>query len=126
MSLMTLAARLDYPFVTPPSPFSDQIEQATRQWVKQFNLLPDQQTFQRFCSINYGWLGARFFPYTSEAQATIGAQWIAWLFTLDDEFDESAIGGNQRHWRRHSRNLSISWKANRLLTKHRCHWHYRI
>jgi hypothetical protein len=93
MSLMTLAARLDYPFVTPPSPFSDQIEQATRQWVKQFNLLPDQQTFQRFCSINYGWLGARFFPYTSEAQATIGAQWIAWLFTLDDEFDESAIGG---------------------------------
>ncbi|MBE9032491.1 hypothetical protein IQ266_22390, partial [filamentous cyanobacterium LEGE 11480] len=88
----SLAARLDYPFETPASPFSDRIEQSTREWVKQFNLLPDQKTFERFCSINYGWLGARFFPYASEAQATIGAQWIAWLFTLDDEFDESAVG----------------------------------
>jgi hypothetical protein len=92
-ALAALASQLYYPFVSPSSPFSDQIEQSTRQWVKHFNLLPDEQTFQRFCSINYGWLGARFFPYALEDQATIGAHWIAWLFTLDDEFDESAIGG---------------------------------
>jgi 5-epi-alpha-selinene synthase len=90
--LSTLAERLDYPFETPPSPYADKVEQWTRQWVKSFNLLPNQAAFDRFCQINYGWMGARFFPYAPFEQTALGSDWIAWLFTLDDEFDELTVG----------------------------------
>jgi 5-epi-alpha-selinene synthase len=90
--LSTLAARLDYPFETPVSPYADEIETSTRQWVKAFHLLDNEASFDRFCRINYGWMGARFFPYAGFEQATLGSDWIAWLFTLDDEFDELNVG----------------------------------
>jgi 5-epi-alpha-selinene synthase len=92
MLLTSLAEKLDYPFETPISADVDAIEESTRQWVRSFDLLADETAFQRFCKINYGWMGARFFPYTSFERAALGAHWIAWLFTLDDEFDELEVG----------------------------------
>jgi 5-epi-alpha-selinene synthase len=92
MQLNTLAERLYYPFETPISCDTEAIEESTRQWVRSFNLLSDEIAFQRFCRINYGWMGARFFPHTTYERAALGAHWIAWLFTLDDEFDELEVG----------------------------------
>ncbi|MGI0495284.1 terpene synthase family protein [Alkalinema pantanalense CENA528] len=94
--LKYLADQLYYPFETPVTPHADEIELSTRQWVQDFNMLSDAATFQRFCRINYGWLGARFFPYATSDATAIGSHWIAWLFTLDDEFDEQSVGSSPK------------------------------
>jgi len=88
----SLISQLHYPFTTPVHSAAVSIETSTREWVQKFRLVSTDAPFQRFCSINYGWLGARFFPYASFEAACLGSHWIAWLFILDDEFDELPVG----------------------------------
>jgi len=80
------------PFPQALSPFVQDAEQHTAEWVRQFNLLPDPVAFRQFCMARFGSLAAATHPHASRAALDLIADWCSWLFILDDQCDESGLG----------------------------------
>ncbi|MGC9041433.1 MAG: (+)-T-muurolol synthase [Roseiflexus sp.] len=100
-------ARLVYPFSGAISPHADMVDQATLAWAEMFGLLTDSLR-HKSRRLQYGLLAARAYPRADREMLQIAADWIAWLFFMDDQCDESGIGRDlQRMIALHERFLAI-------------------
>ncbi|MCS6842192.1 MAG: terpene synthase [Roseiflexus sp.] len=85
------SAQLVYPFSGAISPYADAVDQATLAWAETFGLLTDTMR-AKSRRLRYGLLAARAYPRANREMLQIAADWIAWLFFMDDQCDESGIG----------------------------------
>jgi len=100
-------AQIVYPFTGAISPYAGDVDQATLIWAEASGLLTDglRQKSQR---LQYGVLAARAYPQADRDTLQIAADWIAWLFFMDDQCDEAGIGRDpQRLAALHERFLAV-------------------
>ncbi|MGQ9829788.1 MAG: terpene synthase family protein [Roseiflexus sp.] len=85
------SAQITYPFTGAISPYAEDIDRTTLIWAETFGLLTDGLC-QKSQRLRYGVLAARAYPQADRDTLQIAADWIAWLFFMDDQCDESGIG----------------------------------
>jgi hypothetical protein len=89
------AVRLQYPFSGAINAHADTIDCATLAWAETFGLLTPAALHKRM-RLQYGLLAARAYPRADREMVQIAADWIAWLFFMDDQCDEAGIGRDLR------------------------------
>jgi len=62
------------PFPQAISPYVEDAERHTAEWVRRFKLLPDPTAFRRFCMAQFGTLAAATHPYASRAALEMQAE----------------------------------------------------
>jgi terpene synthase-like protein len=96
------------PFPSAVSPYADRVQQATMAWAHSYTLVRSTRALQRLDRLQYGSFMGRAYPTASEKPLKLVADWNTWLFLLDDEFDEHALGHNPTELARlHSGFLAI-------------------
>ncbi|MEH2156822.1 terpene synthase family protein [Nostoc sp.] len=104
---MTLAFKLPeliYPsFCSDISPYADEIQINTFQWASNYGMMTE--SLKKTPS---GFLASRTYPKASKDTLQIVADWLAWLFLLDDEVDNANLGQeSDQLYILHSQLLSI-------------------
>jgi hypothetical protein len=74
------------------SPHAAAADVVTYAWVDSHELCEDPAERRNLARIRPGLLAAYCHPDATEADVTLIAQWMAWLFLLDDRIDESDLG----------------------------------
>ncbi len=101
------SARLVYPFSGAISPYADAVDQATLVWAETFGFLTDTIR-KKSRHLQYGLLAARAYPRADRTMLQIAADWIAWLFFMDDQCDEAGVGRDlQQMTALHERFLAV-------------------
>jgi Terpene synthase family 2, C-terminal metal binding len=80
------------PFPAAINPHADWVQDNTARWAQQHRLILTPQAAQQFRNWQYGMLMARAYPTATRAVLSLIADWNTWLFLLDDQFDEGALG----------------------------------
>jgi Terpene synthase family 2, C-terminal metal binding len=95
---------LRYPFPSAMNPHAASTDRQIMIWATHFGLLsPSHES-----SPGYGWFAARAYPNAPANRLQIAADWMSWLFLLDDQIDETGIGGQPaRLAQLHARFLAI-------------------
>ena len=90
--IATTLSQLDYPFLGSISPYADEADNRSLDWAHCFNLIRESD-FTHADRLHYGLLAAHAYPTAqSVEQLQIAADWISWLFLMDDHVDEAGIG----------------------------------
>lgn len=84
------------PFAPAINQFAIIADRNTLEWAQRFNLLARDDRYGHDRPIEYGWLAARAYPNSGWAELQIAADWISWLFLMDDECDETGVGRDPR------------------------------
>lgn len=101
------STRLVYPFSGAISPYADAVDQTTLAWAETFGLLTDGLR-RKSRRLQYGLLAARAYPRADREMLQIAADWIAWLFFMDDQCDEAGVGRDlQQMTALHERFLAV-------------------
>lgn len=75
------------------SPWANEAESHARGWVRAFDLVRSDRAKERFDKTAAGELAARVYASAvSSLKLAIAADWIGWLFFLDDQLDEGHAG----------------------------------
>jgi hypothetical protein len=75
------------------SPWVHEAESHARGWVREFDLVRSDRAKERFDKTAAGDLAARVYASAvSPLKLTTAADWIGWLFFLDDQLDEGHVG----------------------------------
>jgi hypothetical protein len=61
-------------------------------WVTRQGLVRRAQARERFDRADFAWFAAQTYPATGRAGVCLIADWFAWLFLLDDQFDDGLVG----------------------------------
>lgn len=80
------------PFPSAVNRHAESLHQHTIEWVRKFNLIPDEKAFQRFCKSRFSDLAARVYPHAAYTELTLLSDWNVWTFIMDDQMDEGSIG----------------------------------
>jgi hypothetical protein len=79
--------------VTMPSMWAEAAEEHARIWVRRHGLVRSQRAGERFDKTAAGDLTARVYSTAvSPTVLTAAAEWISWLFLIDDQLDEGEVG----------------------------------
>lgn len=80
------------PFAPARNPAADRVHQQNLIWGQKFGLIRTREEYQRVDRGRFGDLMGRAYPNASPEALQIIADWNAWMFLLDDQFDERALG----------------------------------
>lgn len=80
------------PFDSTLSPFGDEAQAHTVEWMNRFELFTDYESFNRMAGSGCGRLASRAYPDATLDDLTIVSDWNAWLMVIDDKCDEEGIG----------------------------------
>ncbi|GII77557.1 hypothetical protein Sru01_25390 [Sphaerisporangium rufum] len=61
-------------------------------WVERHGLVRKPAARRRFEHADFGWFAAVTYPTADQAGLHLIADWFAWLFLLDDQFDDGVFG----------------------------------
>jgi len=84
--------KLACPFPCAINEHADAVNNHTLNWVKKFDLVPDEESFLRLQKSKFGRLAARAYPHAPLEELKIVSDWNTWLFIRDDQCDESGLG----------------------------------
>ncbi|MFC7385362.1 terpene synthase family protein [Sphaerisporangium rhizosphaerae] len=62
------------------------------EWVVEHDLVRKPAARRRFEHADFAWFAAVTYPAADERGLCLIADWFAWLFLLDDQFDDGAVG----------------------------------
>ncbi len=85
------------PFPSTISEHADAVHRETVEWVRRFELLPNERAYRLFRVTNIGRLAARFHPDALQGELRLLSDWYAWMFLRDDRCDESEVGEQPEH-----------------------------
>jgi len=93
----TMGTPLKYPALYCPfdsalSPFGEESQAHTVEWMSCYELLADYESFARMAGSGCGRLAARAYADATLDDLTIVSDWNAWLMVIDDKCDEEGIG----------------------------------
>jgi hypothetical protein len=80
--------------VTPVSPFAAEADRHAVAWAQQHRLLTTPSGLRRLAATGPGSLAAHCYPCASQVDLFLLADWISWLFVLDDQNDEGSDSRN--------------------------------
>ncbi|MFI2209557.1 terpene synthase family protein [Streptomyces sp. NPDC020141] len=87
---------------------ADAADAATFLWADTGALCDDPEELENLARIRPGLLAAYCRPDATEAEVTLSAKWMAWLFLLDDRIDESDLGRDADLLEQHLRGLQAT------------------
>jgi hypothetical protein len=76
--------------VTPVSPFAAEADRHAVAGAQQHRLLTTPSGLRRLAATGPGSLAAHCYPCASQVDLFLLADWISWLFVLDDQNDEGS------------------------------------
>ncbi|HEY6315172.1 MAG TPA: hypothetical protein VIY52_30815 [Streptosporangiaceae bacterium] len=78
----------------PPrlNPHVDAARSHLSSWVARYGLVRRSRAQERFDRADFAWFAAQTYPTADETGACLIADWFAWLFLLDDRFDDGFVG----------------------------------
>jgi 5-epi-alpha-selinene synthase len=79
------------PFPSQVNKYVDVLEDYSLEWVKRFNLLANESSYQRFRKSKFFLMAAKTYPYCQLEELKIGNDWLSWLFIWDDQCDLSDL-----------------------------------
>ncbi|XXX72506.1 terpene synthase [Sorangium sp. So ce134] len=82
------------PFDSEISPHAAAVDRGSLEWARKFDLIKRSGSPGMARPIEYGLLAARAYPRAERERLQIAADWISWLFLMDDECDETGVGGD--------------------------------
>jgi Terpene synthase family 2, C-terminal metal binding len=62
------------------------------EWVEEVGLVQRDSARKRLERADFGWFAAMVYPTADRAHLDLMADWFAWLFLVDDELDDGAMG----------------------------------
>jgi hypothetical protein len=80
--------------VTPVNPLAAEADQQAVAWAQQHHLVTTSTARQRLAATRPGTLAAHCYPSASQTDLFLLADWMTWLFSLDDQNDEGSYGRN--------------------------------
>ena len=80
------------PFPSQLNPLVETVNTHTLNWVQQFHLVEKEAALRRFHASRFAWLTARAYPTATFEELALANDFLVWLFMLDDQFDDGAIG----------------------------------
>jgi hypothetical protein len=83
-----------FPFAAQLNPAAEALQAHAVSWVQEFQLVQKPAAVHRFEKMRFSWLIARAHPTAQVEQMQLLNDWLMWMFMLDDQFDEGAIGRN--------------------------------
>lgn len=83
-----------YPFGAENSPHAADVDRGSLEWARKFGLIKQSGPLGSARSFEYGALAARAYPKAERERLQIAADWVSWLFLMDDECDETGVGGD--------------------------------
>ncbi|MFJ6370446.1 terpene synthase family protein [Streptomyces virginiae] len=87
---------LGLPFPVRRHPGHAHMEVHLRHWADQFGLTPTSETAQHLTASRFAAMAAHAYPSAPQPRADWAADWITWLFLLDDQLEEGAHGSENR------------------------------
>ncbi|WP_437759005.1 terpene synthase family protein [Sorangium sp. So ce1389] len=84
------------------------MDRGSLEWAENFNLIKRNGALDCARPLGYGLLAARAYPRADRESLQIAADWVSWLFLMDDECDETGVGGDPELLMRvHERLLAV-------------------
>ncbi|MFE7312269.1 terpene cyclase [Streptomyces sp. NPDC057555] len=83
---------LSSPFPYLVNPRMAQAREHLAEWTARIGLVRQESARQRFERADFGWFAAMVYPTASPAHVDLMADWFAWLFLVDDQLDDGAVG----------------------------------
>lgn len=80
------------PFEWMLNPEAATIAAANRRFIEEGRLLPDEISLQKFLAMDFQRLGCLVYPFAGATAATIGTDWLVWIFAWDDDCDRTPMG----------------------------------
>ncbi|WP_437899474.1 terpene synthase family protein [Sorangium sp. So ce124] len=109
-----------YPFRPENSPHASAVHRGSLDWIKKFDLNNRSGSRGAARPIEFGLLAARAYPRAERERLQIAADWLSWLFLMDDECDETGIGNDPELLMRiHERLLAVLRGASPAAADHR-------
>jgi hypothetical protein len=82
------------PFPHLVNPRVEQAREHLAEWTERIGLVRQERARQRFERADFGWFAAMVYPTASPTHVDLMADWFAWLFLVDDQLDDGAVGRN--------------------------------
>ncbi|MTE12571.1 terpene synthase family protein [Nocardia aurantiaca] len=79
-------------FPSQLNPNLDQAREHLLAWVDRFDLIHSHRARAKFSAADFGHFVALVHPHADRRGLELAADWFAWLFLVDDELDDGAIG----------------------------------
>ncbi|NLR82091.1 terpene synthase family protein [Chitinophaga eiseniae] len=83
---------ISYPFTSGVNHHVNEAQQHITNWVQTYGLITSATALKRFEKARFAWLAGRAFPDAALHELCIIADFNTWLFILDDQCDEAAVG----------------------------------
>ncbi|MFD9624037.1 terpene synthase family protein [Streptomyces virginiae] len=78
--------------ITPVNPMGREADQHSRRWARKCGLVLTEESDRRLAATRPGMLAAHCYPSASLPNLRVLADWMTWLFSLDDQVDEGPLG----------------------------------
>jgi hypothetical protein len=98
--------KLYCPFEAKIHPMVDQLERYTDIWLREFNLLPNEQAYLAFDQYQFAKMTARTYPDAGFAFLQTASCLNTWLFVVDDALDHIVPGTEKIREKRFLQNLT--------------------
>jgi len=83
------------PFPYRENPEAAEARAHVARWVSQTGLVRRESARRRFELADFGWFAALVYPTADRAGLDLVTDWFAWLFLVDDQFDDGLVGRSQ-------------------------------
>lgn len=80
------------PFPSQVNKYVDVLEDYALEWVRRFDLLANESSYQRLIKSKFFLLAAGAYPYCELEELKIAIDWLNWVFIWDDQCDLSDLG----------------------------------
>ncbi|MFE0457858.1 terpene cyclase [Kitasatospora sp. NPDC058965] len=92
-----MSAAIAVPEILNPFPYqvNPHVERARSQlaeWTRRIGLVQRESSRERFERADFGWFAAVVYPTAGARHLELMADWFAWLFLVDDQLDDGAVG----------------------------------
>lgn len=87
------------------SPFVEQAHFHTADWLRTYNLVPDEQILQSYLDQQFAWMAARMYPYASAERLCIISDLDTLLFLIDDALDHRQVFQGKAYWQEFASNF---------------------
>jgi hypothetical protein len=83
------------PFPYRVNPYVDHAREQLVEWVVRTGLVQRQSALERFTDADFGWFAGMIYPTANADHLALAADWVVWLFLVDDHFDDGLFGRSE-------------------------------
>ncbi|MFI9503587.1 hypothetical protein [Nocardia sp. NPDC052566] len=85
------------PFPYQINPYVEQTRAHLVEWTRRIGLVHREAARRRFEKADFGWFTSVVYPAADAVHLDLMSDWFAWLFLVDDQLDDGAVGRSAEH-----------------------------